>query len=107
MAWVKFDDKRSVNGKLRKAGFAARGLDEAAICWSAHEEDDGRISVEDLEMLAVMHGCKKVGPIADKLVEVGSLDAAKYWVQLLNSEGIKGVNQLLSTPTQQLNQTPQ
>ena len=77
MAWVKFDDKRSVNGKLRKAGFAARGLDEAAICWSAHEEDDGRISVEDLEMLAVMHGCKKVGPIADKLVEVGRWEAMR------------------------------
>jgi len=42
--------------------------------------------------------------LADKLVEVGSLDAAKYWVQLLNSEGIKGVNQLLNTPTAQLNQ---
>ena len=71
MAWVRFDDKRSVNGKLRRAGFAARGLDEAAICWSAHEEDDGRISVDDVQMLASMHGCRKVAPIIKALVDVG------------------------------------
>ncbi len=42
--------------------------------------------------------------LADKLTEVGSLNAAKYWVQLLNSGGVKAVNQLLNTPTEQLNQ---
>ena len=42
--------------------------------------------------------------LADKLTEVGSLEAAKYWVKIINAEGIKGVNQLLSTPTEQLNQ---
>lgn len=70
MSWVRFDDKRSVNGKLRKAGFAARGLDEAAICWSAHQEDDGFISTEDVEMLAMTHGCRKVDPLVQALVEV-------------------------------------
>ena len=44
MAWVRLDDKRATNRKLRAAGFAARGLDEAAICWSAHEEL-GRIHI--------------------------------------------------------------
>ena len=81
MAWVRFDDKRSVNGKLRKAGFAARGLDEAAICWSAHEEHDGRISLEDVEMLALMHGCRKVGPIVKVLVEVGR------WEEMHDADG--------------------
>ncbi len=42
--------------------------------------------------------------LADKLIEVGTLNAAKYWVQLLNSQGVKAVNQLLSTPKEQLDQ---
>jgi hypothetical protein len=44
--------------------------------------------------------------LADKLTEVGSLEGAKYWVRILNSEGVKGVNQLLNTPSQQLDQVP-
>ena len=70
-----------MNGKLRKAGFAARGLDEAAICWSAHEEEDGRISVDDVQMLATMHGCKRVGPIVQALVDVGR------WEPMLDLDG--------------------
>lgn len=42
--------------------------------------------------------------LADKLMEIGTLNAAKYWVQLLNSQGVKAVNQLLSTPKAQLDQ---
>lgn len=84
MAWVRFDDKRSVNGKLRRAGFAARGLDEAAICWSAHEEDDGFISVDDVEMLAMMHGCRKVAPVIAALVEV------ERWVPMVVEGETKG-----------------
>ena len=45
--------------------------------------------------------------LADKLTEIGSLTAAKYWVQILNAQGVKGVNQLLSTPKEQLDQAPQ
>lgn len=71
MAWVKLDDKRALNAKLRAVGFAARGLDEAAICWCAHEETDGYLSEADLEMLAALHGCKKVQPLVDKLVGEG------------------------------------
>ena len=71
MSWVKLDDKRAMNGKLRRAGLAARGLDEAAICWVAHQEDDGLISVDDVEMLATTHGCRKPGPIIKALVAVG------------------------------------
>lgn len=71
MAWVKLDDKRATNRKLRAAGFAARGLDEAAICWSAHEETDGFISSDDLEMLCTLHGCKKPDAIVKALVDNG------------------------------------
>jgi hypothetical protein len=71
MAWVRMDDKRALNKKLRAAGFAARGLDEAAIEWSAHEEDDGFISDEDVEMLANMHGCSDSVPLTSALKTVG------------------------------------
>jgi hypothetical protein len=70
MAWVRMDDKRALNAKLRKAGFAARGLDEAAICWSAHEEQDGFISEDDVNMLASLHGCRKPQPLVESLVGV-------------------------------------
>lgn len=42
--------------------------------------------------------------LADKLMEIGTLNAAKYWVQILNSQGTKAVNQFLDTPKEQLNQ---
>ncbi len=45
--------------------------------------------------------------LAEKLMEVGTMNAAKYWVQVLNSQGMKGVNQLLSTPKEQLDQASQ
>jgi len=45
--------------------------------------------------------------LAEKLTEIGSLTAAKYWVQILNSQGTKAINQFLSTPKEQLNQPPQ
>ncbi len=45
--------------------------------------------------------------LADKLTEIGTLNAAKYWVQILNSQGTKAVNQFLDTPKEQLNQPPQ
>ena len=69
MAWVRLDDKRALNGKLRAAGFAARGLDEAAICWTAHEEQDGFVSDADVAMLASLHGCKKLSVLTDPLVK--------------------------------------
>ena len=64
------DDKRALNAKLRKAGFAARGLDEAAIEWCAHEESDGFVSDDDVAMLASLHGCRKPQPITDALCSV-------------------------------------
>ncbi len=45
--------------------------------------------------------------LAEKLMEVGSLNAAKYWVQLLNSQGVKAVNEILSSEKEKLNQVPQ
>lgn len=45
--------------------------------------------------------------LADKLMEIGSLNAAKYWVQLLNSQGVKAVNQILSSEKETLNQVPE
>jgi hypothetical protein len=56
LTWLKLDDKRALHRKFRRQGFAARGLDEAASCWSAHEETDGFISEEGLEDLAHHHG---------------------------------------------------
>jgi hypothetical protein len=72
MAWVRFDDKRCTHRKLRKAGFEARGLDEAAITWCAHEETDGFLSDDDLEALATFHHCplKRAQSLAATLVEV-------------------------------------
>lgn len=45
--------------------------------------------------------------LAEKLMEIGSLNAAKYWVQLLNSQGVKAVNEILSSEKEKLNQVPQ
>jgi hypothetical protein len=42
--------------------------------------------------------------LAEKLLEVGSLEAAKYWVRILNAKGTDAVNQFLSTPKEQLDQ---
>ncbi len=90
MAWVRLDDKRATNGKLRMAGFAARGLDEAAICWSAHEEDDGRISAEDVQMLAVMHGCRQWRRIVRRLVDVGKWDEVNGGYQINDFPPVRG-----------------
>lgn len=56
MAWARLDDKRALHGKFRRQGFAARGLDEAGICWASHDETDGLISDEALEDIAHHHG---------------------------------------------------
>ncbi len=45
--------------------------------------------------------------LANKLMEVGSLEAAKYWVKLLNSQGTKAVNEILSSEKEKLNQPQQ
>ncbi len=45
--------------------------------------------------------------LADKLMEIGTLNAAKYWVKLLNSQGVKAVNEILSSEKEKLNQVPQ
>lgn len=71
IAWVKLDDKRAINAKLLEAGFAARGLDEAAICWCAMNETDGFLSDKALRHLASMHGCPKPQPLVERLIEVG------------------------------------
>lgn len=73
MAWGRIDDKRALNRKLRDAGFAARGLDEAAICWANHEESDGIITEDDVEMLGAAHGCtgRPLRLLIARLVDVG------------------------------------
>lgn len=87
LAWVKLDDKRAMNAKLRKAGFEARGLDEAAICWSAHEETDGFISDPELALLCKLHGLtdgRKRAALSRILVSVGRWtrdeDRGGYWI---------------------------
>lgn len=71
MAWVRLDDKRSTNRKLMRAGFAARGLDEAMMCWSAHGETDGHITEADVAMIAMGHGCKRWQPLVALLLREG------------------------------------
>lgn len=71
MPWVKLSDQRAMHRKLRKAGFAARGLDEAAICQIAADLSDGHISRDTVETLAMAHGEKRWQRLADILVEVG------------------------------------
>lgn len=93
MAWVKLDDKRALNRKLRAAGFAARGLDEAAICWSAHEESDGFISDADLTMLANLHGCRTFKPLVEALVKVNR------WVRWEDPNGYEIVDYLKYNPS--------
>lgn len=56
MTWVRLDDKRALNAKLLQVGFEGRGLDEAAICWSAHEETDGFINDKNVVLLCQFHG---------------------------------------------------
>lgn len=70
MTWVKLDDKRALNAKLREAGLEARGLDEAAICWAAQMETDGFVSDADVAMIVMAHGAKP-GKVTARLVSVG------------------------------------
>ena len=71
MGWVKLDDRRAMNRKLRQVGFAARGLDEAAICQSSDDRSDGIVSTETVETLAVAHRCSEWRDLVADLVEVG------------------------------------
>ena len=64
MAWARLDDKRALHRKFRRQGFAVRGLDEAAITYSAHEETDGFITDDALEDLAHHHGLSLKATIA-------------------------------------------
>lgn len=56
MAWVRMDDRRAMHPKLCDAGFAARGLDEAAIELCASDETDGFIADKRLKHLGAVHG---------------------------------------------------
>jgi hypothetical protein len=73
MGWARLDDQRTSNMKLLLAGFAPRGLDEAAICLCARDETDGFVSDDALEWLARVHSStiKQVQQLAARLVEVG------------------------------------
>ncbi|MDQ2727533.1 MAG: HNH endonuclease [Actinomycetota bacterium] len=66
--WVRFTPDRAMNKKLRRAGFAARGLDEAGICQVAADDSDGFISTETVETLAVAHREKHWRRLAAVLV---------------------------------------
>lgn len=76
MGWAKLTDKRAMNPKLRKAGFEARGLDEAAICQCAADENDGVITADTVEMLAIAHRCRHWPKLVATLVQVGRWEAA-------------------------------
>lgn len=67
MPWVKLDSSRATHRKLRSAGFAARGLDEAAMCQVCEDGTDGFLSDSALSMLAAAHGEKRVSRLVDIL----------------------------------------
>lgn len=79
MAWIRLDDKRALNLKLTAAGFAARGLDEAAICLAGSLETDGKITHTMLAALAASHGTTGRGAtaLAKTLVDVGRWEPAE------------------------------
>ncbi len=76
MPWVKMDDRRATHRKFRRAGFAVRGLDEAAIEWSSQHGTDGLITPDDLGDLAHHHGVplREARRLADTLVRIGRWD---------------------------------
>lgn len=86
MAWLKIDDKRAMHRKFRRQGFAVRGLDEAAMCYCAHEETDGYVSLEALEDLAHHHGVSKASALklADTLVDCGR------WTRIGDGYNVEG-----------------
>lgn len=57
--WVRHTPQRAMNAKLRRAGFAARGLDDAAIEQVAFDDSDGFISENSVEVLAVAYQEKR------------------------------------------------
>lgn len=71
MPWVKLESGRALHRKLRAAGFAARGLDEAAMCQVAEDGTDGFLSDDTLMVLGVAHKERNVKRLADILVENG------------------------------------
>ena len=71
MGWARFDDRRAMNRKLREAGFAAAGLDAAAICQVTADMTDGHISRSTVEMLAAAYGERRWQRLVDVLVKVG------------------------------------
>ena len=71
MGWARFEDRRAMNRKLREAGFAATGLDSAAICQVTADMTDGHISRSTVEMLAAAYGERRWQRLVDVLVKVG------------------------------------
>ncbi len=65
------DDQRALNGKLGEAGFAARGLDEAAIELCSATKSDGYVSPRMLNTLAAHHEEKRIHVLVAKLIVAG------------------------------------
>ena len=77
MGWVKMSDARADHPKLLAAGLAARGLDDAAICWCSSHLTDGLISEGAVAMLAAGYGEKGWRKLVARLVEVGRWEPAE------------------------------
>ena len=84
MGWVRLDDRRALNVKLRRAGFAARGLDECAMCQVAADKTDGFVADDTLKVLATLHRERNVRRLAAILVREGrwARDDVRggYWI---------------------------
>lgn len=81
------DDKRAMHPKLCDAGFAARGVDEAAIELCASEETDGFIGDKRVTLLGAAHGesLKAMKTLIARLIKVDrwSRDDERegYWIK--------------------------
>ena len=87
MTWLRFDDKRAMHRKLRTAGFAATGLDSAAICQCGADESDGFVSDDTLTLMGAAYKERHVKKLAAVLcspeVDRWERDEARggYWIK--------------------------
>jgi hypothetical protein len=71
MPWVRFEDDYLFNAKIQTLGPYARLLDFSAIIYSARELRDGRLTVEDVRLVARLVQIPRWQLAANELVERG------------------------------------
>lgn len=69
MGWAKIDDRFFVNRKSRAVGLEGRSLFLASVVYCAMQENDGRLPVGDLEVVAGLAGVPV--EVGTRLIDVG------------------------------------